>query len=571
MRCWVKPDQLAKLGITIPEIINAVKQQNAVNPAGQIGSEPVPPGQEFTYSVRSQGRLVSADQFKNIVVRANADGSMIRLGDVARIELGAQTYNIAGRFQGKPAALVALYQLPGSNALAAAQGAKKLMEEAKQRFPADLDYAVALDTTLAVSASMKDIEHTLLEAIVLAIVVVFLFLQGWRATLIPLLAVPVSLIGTFAMFPMFGFTVNTLSMLGLVLAIGLVVDDAIVVVEAVEHHIEKGLSPKDATFKAMEEVSGPVIGIALVLSAVFIPTAFVPGITGRLYQQFAVTIAVSVIFSAFNALTLSPALSALFLRPKVRGGGLLQKFYDLFNRVFGSATNGYVGMCHGLMRKSFIAGFLLIVFAVLAGFFGGKLPSGFLPEEDQGYMYAGIQLPNAASLQRTDIASKQIEDIVMQTPGVQSCASVLGYNMLSGVQNTYSSFFFITLKKWEDRKAPEEQYKAIQRHLNGALEDQRRHRVLVFSPGHSGHRRGGRVHLHPAGSRGQGHHLPRGKPADLHGGGQGAARDRERKHHFSSRPFPRFLRRPTATRCSSRGCSSTTFTRRSRLSWAVTS
>jgi len=469
MRCWVKPDQLAKLGITIPEIINAVKQQNSVNPAGQIGSEPVPPGQEFTYAVRSQGRLTSADQFKNIVVRANSDGSMIRLGDVARIELGAQTYNIAGRFQGKPAALVALYQLSGSNALAAAEGAKKLMEQAKQRFPADLDYAVALDTTLAVSASMEDIEHTLLEAIVLVIVVVFLFLQGWRATLIPLLAVPVSLIGTFAMFPLFGFTVNTLSMLGLVLAIGLVVDDAIVVVEAVEHHIEKGLSPKDATFKAMEEVSGPVIGIALVLSAVFIPKAFVPGITGRLYQQFAVTIAVSVIISAFNALTLSPALSALFLRPKVRGTGLLQKFYDLFNRVFGAATNGYVGMCRGLMRKSFIAVILLIAFAVLAGFFGGKLPTGFLPEEDQGYMYAGIQLPNAASLQRTDVAAKQIEDIVMQTPGVQSCASVLGYNMLSGVQNTYSSFFFITLKKWKERTAPEEQYKAIQRHLNGAL------------------------------------------------------------------------------------------------------
>ncbi len=306
MRCWVKPDQLAKLGITIPEIINAVKQQNNVNPAGQIGSEPVPLGQDYTYAVRAQGRLTSPEQFAEVVVRADSDGSIVRLGDVARIELGAQVYSLSGRFQGKPAALIALYQLPGSNAIAAADGAKKLMAKAKEIFPADLDYEVALDTTLAVKAGMEDIQHTLVEAIVLVLIVVFLFLQGWRATLIPLLAVPVSLVGTFALFPLFGFSVNTLSMLGLVLAIGLVVDDAIVVVEAVEHHIEHGLSPKDATLKAMEEVSGPVIGIALVLSAVFIPTAFVPGITGRLYQQFAVTIAVSVVISAFNALTLEP-------------------------------------------------------------------------------------------------------------------------------------------------------------------------------------------------------------------------------------------------------------------------
>jgi len=482
MRCWVKPDQLAKLGITIPEIINAVKQQNNVNPAGQVGGEPVPLGQDFTYAVRAQGRLTSPEQFADVVVRANSDGSIVRLGDVARIELGAQVYSIAGRFQGKPSALIALYQLPGSNAITAADGAKKLMEKAKQIFPADLDYEVALDTTLAVKASMEDIQHTLVEAIVLVLIVVFLFLQGWRATLIPLLAVPVSLVGTFALFPLFGFSVNTLSMLGLVLAIGLVVDDAIVVVEAVEHHIEHGLSPKDATFKAMEEVSGPVIGIALVLSAVFIPTAFVPGITGRLYQQFAVTIAVSVIISAFNALTLSPALSALLLRPKKRGTGLLQKFYDWFNRMFGRATDGYVGACRGLMRKSFIAVILLVAFAVLTGFFGGKLPTGFLPEEDQGYMYAGLQLPNAASLQRTDVAASKIEEIVMKTPGVKSCAGVRGYNMLSGVTNTFSAFFFITLKEWGERKAPEEQYKAIQAHLNRELGKLSEGVAFAFSP-----------------------------------------------------------------------------------------
>lgn len=328
MRLWVKPDQLAKLNITIPEIVNAINAQNTVNPAGQVGAEPVPTGQEFTYAVRAQGRLQSEADFGRVVLRANPDGSIVRVSDVARIELGAQTYSLEGRLNGKPSALIALYQMPGSNAVEAAKGARELMEQLKQRFPPDLDYVVSLDTTLAVTEGIKEIEHTLFEALVLVIIVVFIFLQGWRATLIPLLAVPVSLVGTFMFFPLFGFSINTLSLFGLVLAIGLVVDDAIVVVEAVEHHIEHGLSPKEATFKAMEEVSGPVIAIAIILAAVFVPTAFIPGITGRLYQQFALTIALSVIISAFNALTLSPALCALLLKPKVKGRGPLQKFYD---------------------------------------------------------------------------------------------------------------------------------------------------------------------------------------------------------------------------------------------------
>ena len=352
MRLWVKPDQLAKLNITIPEIMNAVKAQNTVNPAGQVGAQPVPKGQEFTYSVRAQGRLQSEEEFGKIVLRANPDGSIVRVKDVARIELGAQTYNMEGRLNGKPCALIALYQMPGTNALDAADGAKKLMEELKKSFPPDLDYTVALDTTLAVTEGMKEIQQTFFEALVLVILVVFIFLQGWRATLIPLLAVPVSLVGTFAVFPMLGFSINTLSLFGLVLAIGLVVDDAIVVVEAVEHHIEQGLSPKDAALKAMEEVSGPVIAIAIILAAVFVPTAFIPGITGQLYQQFAVTIAISVIFSAFNALSLSPALCALLLKPKKKGTGPLQKFYDWFNRVFGRATDGYVSICGMAIRKS---------------------------------------------------------------------------------------------------------------------------------------------------------------------------------------------------------------------------
>jgi HAE1 family hydrophobic/amphiphilic exporter-1 len=469
MRLWVKPDQLAKLNITIPEIVDAVKAQNAVNPAGQIGSEPVPAGQEFTYAVGATGRLQTEEEFGNIVLRANPDGSLVRVKDVARIQLGAQTYNLSGRLNGKPAAVLALYQLPGSNAIAAAEGAKKLMTELSQRFPADLNYVVSLDTTKAVTEGLKEIEHTLLEAIVLVILVVYIFLQGWRATLIPLLAVPVSLVATFMLFPLLGFSINTLALFGLVLAIGLVVDDAIVVVEAVEHHIERGLSPKDAAFKAMEEVSGPVIGIALVLSAVFIPTAFIPGITGRLYQQFAVTIAVSVIFSAFNALTLSPALSALLLRPKKKGGGLLQKFFDGFNKVFAAATNGYVGVSRLIIRKSALAVLLLLVFGVAAGFVGGKLPSGFLPEEDQGYLYVGVQLPNAASLQRTDVVCKKIEEIIAHTPGIEYTTTVAGFNLLSSVQNTYSGFFFVTLKDWGARKSADEQYGAIKSHLQREL------------------------------------------------------------------------------------------------------
>ena len=482
MRFWVKPDQLAKLQITVPEIINAIQTQNNVNPAGQIGSEPVPQGQEYTYTVRSQGRLTTEEEFGNIVIRAKTDGSIVRLKDVARVQLGAQVYNLQGRLDGKPAAVVAIYQLPGSNAIAAAKGAKAMMAEAKKRFPPGLDYAVALDTTLPVTEGIVEIEHTLVEALVLVILVVYIFLQGWRATLIPLLAVPVSLIGTFALFPLLGFSINTLSLFGLVLAIGLVVDDAIVVVEAVEHHIEHGLSPKEAAFKAMEEVSSPVIGIAVILSAVFIPTAFIPGITGRLYQQFAVTIAVSVLLSAFNALTLSPALSALLLRPKKTARGPLGKFFGWFNRVFGRATDGYVRWCGVLIHKMGFSLIILLGFTVLAGWFGTKLPTSFLPDEDQGYVFVALQLPDASSLQRTSLTAKKVEDILLKTAGVDHVTSVVGYNMISGAQNTFSSFFWVTLKEWGERKTPEEQYDAIRAHLNRELRQLPAGVSIAFSP-----------------------------------------------------------------------------------------
>src|SRR5712675_2106140 len=434
MRLWVKPDQLAQLGITVPDIIAAVQKQNNVNPAGQVGSEPIPSGKKFTYTVRAQGRLQTPEEFGEIVVRANADGSFVRVKDIARIDLGAQTYNLKGRLNGQPAAILALYQLPGTNAVKAAQSVRKLMAEAKQRFPADIDFAVSLDQTLAVTEGMQEIVKTLFEALALVVLVVFIFLQGWRATLIPLCAVPVSLVGTFVLFPLFGFSINTLSLFGLVLAIGLVVDDAIVVVEAVEHHIEEGMSPKDATFKAMEEISGPVVGIALVLSAVFVPTAFIPGITGRLYQQFAVTIAISVVLSAFNALTLSPALSAMLLRPRQGARGPLGWFYKHFNRIFDNLTNGYVNWSRIAIRKTVVSFALLAVLAVGAGLFGSQLPSGFLPEEDQGYVYLALQLPDASSLERTDEAARKIEDVLNKMPGVKYTTSVIGYNLLSSVQ-----------------------------------------------------------------------------------------------------------------------------------------
>jgi hydrophobic/amphiphilic exporter-1 (mainly G- bacteria), HAE1 family len=480
MRIWVNPDRLASLGVTVSDITNAVKAQNKVNPAGQVGGQPVPQGQQFTYNVRAPGRLPTPEEFDQIVVRAQPDGSILRLKDVARVEMGSQYYSYMARLgtapeEGKeakpaqPAALIALYLTPGSNALQTRANVLKFMDEAKGRFPQGLEYITALDTTLAVSEGIHEIYKTLGEAMVLVILVVYIFLQGWRATLIPLLAVPVSLIATFMVFPMLGFSINTLSLLGLVLAIGLVVDDAIVVVEAVEHHIEHGLSPHDASIKAMEEVSGPVIAIGLILAAVFVPTAFIPGITGQLYKQFAVTIAISVLFSAFNALTLSPALSALLLRPRKPTRGPLGAFFRGFNNVFGKATDGYVGACHHLIRKAGIAFLLLGVLTVGAGYYGKSLPKSFLPDEDQGYLYGGLQLPDASSLQRSSEAAREVEKIIMDTPGVQYVSSVMGYSMLSGVNATYSSFFFISLKPWEDRKTPETSYDGVKAHLQKAL------------------------------------------------------------------------------------------------------
>jgi hydrophobic/amphiphilic exporter-1 (mainly G- bacteria), HAE1 family len=469
MRIWVKPDQLTKLGMTVSDISNAVQQQSAVNPAGQVGGEPAPKGQQFTYSVRAAGRLANAEEFGKVIVRQNPDGSLVHLSDVSRIELGSLVYQQIGRYNGKSAVIICVYQAPGSNALAVANQVKAQMVELKQRFPQGLDYTISLDTTLPVTEGMKEIVKTLLEATVLVIIVVFLFLQGWRATLIPLIAVPVSLIGTFAVFPLLGFSINTLSLFGLILAIGLVVDDAIVVVEAVEHHIEHGLSPREATFRAMEEVSGPVIGIALILASVFVPMAAMGGITGLLNQQFAITIAISVLISAFNALTLSPALSAMLLRPRKKSRGILGRFFDWFNRNFEKLTGGYVSWSHLLIRRAMIAILLLVGASVVAGLMGKSMPTSFIPEEDQGYAFVQLQLPDAASLQRTDAVMRKVDDILAHTHGVESYDGISGFSLLSNTSASYSGFYFIAFDPWEERHSPELSAAGLIRTLNMKL------------------------------------------------------------------------------------------------------
>ncbi len=471
LRIWVDPNKMAKLGVTAPEVIQAIQTQNNVNPAGQIGAEPIPKGQQFTYTVRTQGRLVKPEEFGNIILRANADGSILHLSDVARIELGDQAYAISGRYNQNPSGVMAVYQLPGSNAVETAKLVNARMKELSATFPPGISYNVPLDTTKAVSSGIHEIVITLLEALALVVVVVFIFLQGWRATLIPLLAVPVSLIGTFIIFPALGFSINTLSLFGLVLAIGLVVDDAIIVVEAVEHHIDEGMDPKAATIKAMEEVGGPVVAIALILAAVFIPTAFIPGITGRLYQQFAVTIAISVLISAFNALTLSPALASLLLKPKDKEQkpGLLGKGFGVFNKFFGRTTESFVHTSDVLIHKSSLAMIGLLIIAALGIFFGSTLPGGFLPTEDQGYMFLALQLPDGASAQRTDAAQQKITAALLKTPGVEGVIAVTNFSLLTQVQSTNQGFFFVALKPWEVRKSKEEQLTYITASLSKQL------------------------------------------------------------------------------------------------------
>jgi HAE1 family hydrophobic/amphiphilic exporter-1 len=456
MRIWVKPDLLARMGLAVPDIVRAIQDQNVIAPAGQIGGPPAVPGTDFTYTVRTKGRLLNEEEFGGIVVRTNPDGSQVHLRDVARIQLGNLLYNMSGRNNGRPAAVIAIFQSPGSNALDVAAQVKATMAEVEPQFPADLVQRISLDTTLAIEEGISEILHTLFEAVLLVIIVVFIFLQNWRATLIPLLTVPVSLIATFAVFPLLGFSVNTLSLLGMVLAIGIVVDDAIVVVEAVMHHIEHGMAPKEATLKAMEEVSGPVVAIALILAAVFVPVAFMGGITGRLYQQFAVTIAISVLFSAFNALTLSPALAALLLKPKGASKSFLQPFYEWFNRVFDTFTGGYLSFTAILIRKAARSMIFIAVLVALTVLLLGRVPGGFVPEEDNGYILVNVQLPDASSMQRTDEVMKKVDAILAETPGIDNFTTLTGYSLFTSVASGNAGGVFVSLKDWGERKTKEE-------------------------------------------------------------------------------------------------------------------
>lgn len=478
MRIWLDPDRMSALNIGVNEVANAIRSQNSVNPAGKIGAEPAPAGQDFTYTIRAKGRLLTTEEFEDIIIRGSGD-ALVRLRDIATVDLGSQTYNISSRTNGQVSAALAIFQAPGSNAIETADAVGKIFEGLK--LPPDMEWSLSMDTTQAVRLGIEEIIHTLLEALVLVIIVVFIFLQGWRATLIPAFAVPVSIIGTFAVFPMIGFSINTICLMGMVLAIGLVVDDAIVVVEAVEHHMDQGKSPKEATIAAMEEVSGPVVAIALVLAAVFLPSLLLPGITGSLFQQFAVTIAISILISAFNALTLSPALSVILLKPKdPKRKGPIIGFYNLFNRAFGVTQNFYTRTCRFLIRKMIItliilAGMSALILPLKDGIPSlGKIlpagvekvlapvvtplekgiPSSFLPEEDQGFMFVSLQLPFASSLQATAAASQKAEEILKQLPGVQYVTAVNGFNMLTGVQSTNNVFFFISLEPWSKRKDP---------------------------------------------------------------------------------------------------------------------
>ncbi len=454
MRVWLKPDVMSKLGVTVDDVKNALNSQNMISPGGKFGAEPAPMGTDFTYGVTLQDRLVNEKQFANIVVRSKEDGAQVLLSDIARIELGTENYSSSARRNNAPSAALALYQMPGSNALEVADNVKKAMKQVSEKFPEGIKYQESLDTTLAITAGVDDIVHTLFEAILLVILVVFIFLQNWRATLIPLITVPVSLIGTIAVFPLLGFSINTLSLLGLVLAIGIVVDDAIVVVEAVIHHIEKGKSPREATIQAMKEVSGPVIAIALILCAVFIPVAMTPGITGRFYQQFAITIAVSVAFSAFSALSLSPALCAMLLKPTKpveEQTGWLAKFFAGFNRIFEKVTGGYLKGATFFAKKSMRIVALLGVILLGVVLLGKKIPMGFIPEEDQGYVLVNIVLPPASSLQRTAEVSKKVDSFLAEEESILSYTTINGYSALTSSFQPNTAFVFISLKPWEDR------------------------------------------------------------------------------------------------------------------------
>lgn len=482
MRVWVKPDRLAQMNLSVPEIINAIRQQNVVAPGGKLGAEPAPEGTEFTYTVRLPERLVTEQEFGAIVVRSLPDGSQVHLRDVARVELGVENYGAKTRLNGGDCAMMAIYQSPGSNAVKLAEEVTAAMETMAKDFPDDMTYRVSLDATEPITAGIDEIVETLIIALILVVLVVFLFIQDWRATLIPTLAIPVSLIAAFMVFPLLGFSINTLSLLGLVLAIGIVVDDAIVVVEAVQLNMERGMGPREATTAAMREVTAPIIATTLVMVAVFIPVAAMAGITGKLYQQFAITIAISVLFSSINALSLSPALCALLLRaPKEKNRkNALQRFFDRFNRAFDRSTASYAKLTAVAAGKLKRGALYIVLALVAAGIFGSMVPGGFLPEEDQGYFFVNVQLPNAASLQRSDAVTRDIENILLAREDVEYVTTAAGYSLLASALIPNSGFLFVKLTNWDER---EKTANEVIREVNGAFaQNIQAGQVMAFGP-----------------------------------------------------------------------------------------
>jgi HAE1 family hydrophobic/amphiphilic exporter-1/multidrug efflux pump len=461
MRLWLRPDSMAGLGLQVGDVINAVQQQNAIAPAGQLGLPPATNPAPLQMPVNVAGLLDAPSQFDNIIVKGTSTGASIRVRDIGHAELAAQNYVLFSSFDGRPSVNILLYQTPTANAIATSKAVRKTMDELSKSFPPGLSYSIPLDTTDFVNASIHDVLKTLIEAFVLVSIVVFLFLGNPRATIIPLLAVPVSLIGTFAMFVPLGFSINTLSLFGIVLAIGIVVDDAIVVVEATELHIEQGLSPKDAAIKAMDEVQGPVVAVALVLTAVFVPAAFLAGITGQLYQQFALTISFSVVLSAIVALTLTPALCAIILKPRHEMGGPLGRFIAGFNRLFDRTRNGYMGILNVAIRRASIMMILLLAFAVGAGTLLTTLPGSFVPLEDQGYFFLQINLPEGASLARTQTTSAAIAKDIQDIPGIKNTITLGGFNILNSQNQSNASAIVVVLQPWDDRKSKEESLRAI--------------------------------------------------------------------------------------------------------------
>ncbi len=463
MRIWLDPERLANMGMTAVDVENAIKEQNNQVAAGKLGEPPAPEGQAFSFQLNTLGRLENVEQFGNIVIRANSDGTVVRVNDVGRVELGSEDYTWSTSLDGGPTAAIAVYQLANANSIHIAEQVRSAMSDLERHFPQDLQWDVHYDTTRFIKESTREVIITLIEAIILVMLVVYLFLQNIRSTLIPTIAIPVSLIGTFVFMLAFDFSINTLSLLGLVVAVALVVDDAIVVVENVNRHLEKGgADMKKITETAMAEVRGPIIATTIVLMAVFVPVSFIPGMTGQLYNQFALTIAISVGLSGFNSLTLSPALAAVILRPE-KGGK--NTFFKAFNRVFDQLANAYAGAVKTLSNLWILVGAAFLGLCALALVLFWSVPAAFVPEEDQGYLFVMAKLPSGASFQRTQNLMQQVEKIISNTPGVSNSIEIDGYNLVDGIQDPSSGVFFVVLDPYDERKSDETQLKAIMKHL----------------------------------------------------------------------------------------------------------